>query len=193
LIGRGHYGRVYLVVDKRTNQTFVAKKIDFQGMPEEEQQKALKETQIHQKLAHKNILHFKEYYLENDMLVMIMEYCEFGDLSVYVKERKEKGELFEEALIVNWLVQMLFGLNYLHERKVLHRDIKSQNIFIDSEGAIKLADFGISKMLEHTQNLASTVVGTPYYLSPEAWSSTGYNFKSDIWSLGCVLYELCTL
>ena len=75
----------------------------------------------------------------------------------------------------------------------MHRDIKTQNIFIDSEGTIKLADFGISKMLEHTNLLASTVVGTPYYLSPEACSNKGYNYKSDIWSLGCVLYELCTL
>ncbi len=88
---------------------------------------------------------------------------------------------------------MLFGLNYLHESKILHRDIKTQNIFIDSEGVIKLADFGISKILEHTQHLASTVIGTPYYLSPEACSSSGYSFKSDIWSLGCVLYELCSL
>jgi serine/threonine protein kinase len=63
---------------------------------------------------------------------MIMEYCEFGDLSVYIKQRKEKAELFDEALIINWFVQMLFGLNYLHQHKILHRDIKTQNIFIDS-------------------------------------------------------------
>jgi NIMA (never in mitosis gene a)-related kinase len=78
---------------------------------------------------------------------MIMDYCEFGDLSVYIKTRKETRDFFEEAIIINLFVQMLFGLNYLHERKILHRDIKTQNIFIDSEGTIKLADFGISKIL----------------------------------------------
>lgn len=97
---------------------------------------------------------------------MIMDYCEFGDLSLYIKNRKTKGELFEEPLIANLFVQMLFGLNYLHESKILHRDLKTQNIFIDSEGTIKLADFGISKIMDHSQQLASTIVGTPYYLSP---------------------------
>lgn len=81
---------------------------------------------------------------------MVMEYCEFGDLSVYIKQRKQSGENFNEALIINLFVQMLFGLNYLHDNKILHRDIKTQNIFIDSEGTIKLADFGISKMLQQT-------------------------------------------
>ena len=90
-------------------------------------------------------------------------------------------------------MQLIFGLNYLHENKVLHRDLKAQNVFIDSEGTLKLADFGISKILDHTQMLASTVVGTPFYISPEACSNQGYNFKSDIWSLGCILYELCAL
>ena len=97
---------------------------------------------------------------------MIMDYCEFGDLSVYIKSRKENNQLLDEELIINLLVQMLFGINYLHDRKILHRDLKTQNVFIDAEGTIKIADFGISKMLDHTQQMANTIVGTPYYLSP---------------------------
>jgi NIMA (never in mitosis gene a)-related kinase len=85
------------------------------------------------------------------------------------------------------------ALLYIHEKRILHRDIKTQNIFLSSNGTIKLGDFGISKVLENSVSSAKTVVGTPYYLSPEACENQPYNSKSDIWALGCVLYELCTL
>lgn len=84
-------------------------------------------------------------------------------------------------------------MQYIHHKRILHRDIKTSNIFLTSNGTVKIGDFGISKVLENTLDQASTVVGTPYYMSPEVCENKPYTFKSDVWALGCVLYELCTL
>lgn len=85
------------------------------------------------------------------------------------------------------------ALEYVHGRKILHRDLKSQNIFLTANNTIKLGDFGISKVLESTCDQALTVQGTPYYMSPEVCQSKPYTYTSDVWALGCILYELCTL
>ena len=84
-------------------------------------------------------------------------------------------------------------MQYIHDLKILHRDLKTSNMFLTSNGTIKIGDFGISKVLEETAQNAETVVGTPYYLSPEICQNKPYSFKSDVWSIGCILYELCTL
>lgn len=94
---------------------------------------------------------------------------------------------------MNWFVQLCIALEYVHNRKILHRDIKSQNVFLTKNNTIKLGDFGISKVLENTNDCAMTVQGTPYYMSPEVCQNKPYTYKSDVWALGCILYELCTL
>ena len=95
--------------------------------------------------------------------------------------------------VFNWFVQIGLALEYVHGRRVIHRDIKTQNIFLTGNNTIKIGDFGISKVLETTCQNANTVVGTPYYMAPEACQSEPYTSKSDVWALGCILYELCTL
>ncbi|XP_077671573.1 serine/threonine-protein kinase Nek1 isoform X4 [Eretmochelys imbricata] len=94
---------------------------------------------------------------------------------------------------MDWFVQICLALKHVHDRKILHRDIKSQNIFLTKDGTIQLGDFGIARVLNSTVELARTCIGTPYYLSPEICRNKPYNNKSDIWALGCVLYEMCTL
>ena len=94
---------------------------------------------------------------------------------------------------MNWFVQLCLSLEYIHRRKILHRDIKSQNVFLTKSNTIKVGDFGISKVLDNTNDQAMTVQGTPYYMSPEVCQSKPYTYKSDVWSLGCILYELCAL
>ncbi|XP_022786792.1 serine/threonine-protein kinase Nek5-like [Stylophora pistillata] len=98
-----------------------------------------------------------------------------------------------EDQVLDYFVQICLGLKHVHDRKILHRDLKSQNIFLTKNGIVKLGDFGIARVLHSTMELARTCIGTPYYLSPEICENKPYNNKSDIWSLGCVLYELLTL
>ena len=124
-----------------------------------------------------------------------MEYCEGGDL--YSKINRQRGKLFSELVILQFFVQICRAVQYIHERKILHRDIKSQNIFIaapkQGRFVVKLGDFGIAKIMDGTTDYARTCIGTPYYLSPEVWENKPYNNKSDLWAMGCVLYEMSTL
>uniref|UniRef100_A0A5F4WMQ2 non-specific serine/threonine protein kinase n=1 Tax=Callithrix jacchus TaxID=9483 RepID=A0A5F4WMQ2_CALJA len=121
-----------------------------------------------------------------------MEDCDGGDLMKRISI--QRGVLFSEDQILGWLVQISLGVKHIHDRKILHRDIKTQNIFLSKNGMVaKLGDFGIARVLNNSMELARTCVGTPYYLSPEICQKKSYNNKTDIWSLGCVLYELCTL
>lgn len=122
-----------------------------------------------------------------------MEYCEVGDISYHIKRKIKNGEYFNEWEIFNWFIQICLALEYVHARRVIHRDLKTQNIFLTGNMTTKLGDFGISRVLENSNAAAMTVVGTPYYMSPEACQSAPYTAKSDVWSLGIILYELCAL
>lgn len=90
-------------------------------------------------------------------------------------------------------VQVAIAIDYIHQKKVLHRDLKTQNIFLTESGMVKLGDFGIAKVLDQTLDMAQTAIGTPLYMAPEVCTNKPYNFKSDVWALGCVLYEAITL
>ena len=98
---------------------------------------------------------------------------------------------------MNIFIQIVFGLQYLHENKIVHRDLKPSNIFVDSQGRVKLADFGLSKTLSQSQSESSlgveALVGTPLYLAPEICANQSPTYKADIWAIGCILYELCAL
>lgn len=118
-----------------------------------------------------------------------MQFCQDGDLYKKIRNTKKK---FPEKKIKNWMAQLIASIHYLHSKKILHRDLKTQNIFLNKKRLI-LGDFGISKTLENTKELANTYIGTPYYMSPELFNYKPYSYKSDIWSLGCVLYEICNL
>ena len=123
-----------------------------------------------------------------------MEYCESGDLSFFIQRMKKENKLILEEKIWKIFIQLCIGLFYLHKKKILHRDLKTQNIFIakeKSDEVIKIGDLGVAKALSHT-TFANTFVGTPYYLSPEICEEKPYNEKSDIWALGCILYQMCT-
>eukprot|EP00928_Gymnodinium_smaydae_P036717 TRINITY_DN25621_c0_g1_i2.p1 TRINITY_DN25621_c0_g1~~TRINITY_DN25621_c0_g1_i2.p1 ORF type:complete len:814 (-),score=167.37 TRINITY_DN25621_c0_g1_i2:73-2172(-) len=124
-----------------------------------------------------------------------MEYCEHGDIYTYLQAARNAGRAPEESRLIEWLVQIAWALAALHQEKILHRDLKTQNIFLTGPGdqdrfALKLGDFGVAKALNSTGDLARTQIGTPFYMSPELINSKPYSYKSDIWGLGCVLYEI---
>lgn len=111
-----------------------------------------------------------------------------GDVGQYLK--RLDGKLLPESKVWDFFVQTCIGLQYLHARKILHRDLKTLNLFLHKDGRLKIGDLGVAK--EVLESHTNTIVGTPYYLSPELCEEKPYNNKSDIWSLGCILYELCT-
>ncbi|KHN79682.1 Serine/threonine-protein kinase Nek8 [Toxocara canis] len=132
------------------------------------------------------------YFTQTEnVLSIVMQYAEGGTMDKMISD--QKGVFFSEQQVLNYFTQVAIGLEYMHSKQILHRDLKTQNILLNKKRTIvKLSDFGISKELS-TRSLASTVVGTPNYLSPEICEGRAYNQKSDLWALGCVLYELCEL
>ncbi|XP_028819776.1 serine/threonine-protein kinase Nek5 isoform X2 [Denticeps clupeoides] len=193
LVGEGAFAKAFLARRRGGGaQRCVLKQIDTRKMPGKEREASQKEVTLLSQMNHPNIVTFFTSFQEMGNLYIVMEYCDGGDLmkKIYM----QRGQLFSEEQIVDWFVQICLGLKHIHDRKILHRDIKAQNIFLSEGGTkAKLGDFGIAKMLKNTMELARTCVGTPYYLSPEICENQPYNNKTDIWSLGCVLYELCTL
>ncbi|XP_036312392.1 serine/threonine-protein kinase Nek5 isoform X1 [Pipistrellus kuhlii] len=192
VIGEGAFGKAYLAKGKSDSKHCVIKEINFAKMPIQEKEASKKEVILLAKMEHPNIVTFFSSFQENNRLFIVMEYCDGGDLMKRIY--RQRGVLFSEDQILSWFVQISLGLKHIHDRKILHRDIKTQNIFLSKNGVVaKLGDFGIARDLNNSTELAQTCIGTPYYLSPEICQNKPYNNKTDIWSLGCVLYELCTL
>lgn len=127
-------------------------------------------------MGHPNIVAHKHTFIEKGVLIIIMEFCEYGDLAYHIRKKKNKNEKFTESEIMNWFVQLCLSLEYVHSRKILHRDLKTQNIFLTADNNVKLGDFGISKVLESTADHAMTVQGTPYYMSPEVCQNKPYTY-----------------
>ncbi|XP_077076831.1 serine/threonine-protein kinase Nek1 isoform X2 [Siphateles boraxobius] len=190
-IGEGSFGKAILVKSRTDGRQYVIKEIGISRMSNKERQESRKEVAVLANMSHPNIVQYKESFEESGCLYIVMDYCEGGDL--FKKINNQRGTLFPEEQIIDWLVQICLALKHVHDRKILHRDIKSQNIFLTKDGTVQLGDFGIARVLNSTVELARTCIGTPYYLSPEICENKPYNNKSDIWALGCVLYEMCTL
>ena len=189
-LGRGAFGTVVLV--SQGSARYCVKQVDVRGVPRREREAALKEASILHRFDHPNIVQYKEQFIENNTLYIVMELAEDGDL--HNRLRKQRGRPLSERTVLDYFVQICLAMQHVHGQNVLHRDLKPQNIFLSRGGTmIKVGDFGISKELRHTHEQARTKVGTPYYMSPEAFKGRPYDGKSDIWSLGCVLYELATL
>ena len=167
-------------------------------MKEENKKEIYNEAKIMKKLFHPNVISFKDVFKDTklDYFYIVMEYADDGDLSKKIKQQQNKinkDKYFTEDKIIKYFYQICKGIEYIHSKNVIHRDIKSQNIFLMKNGTIKIGDFGIAKALTNTKSNAITIIGTPYYFSPEIINGEPYNYKTDIWSLGIVLYEMCNL
>lgn len=191
VVGRGAYGTVHLCIRLSDKKQVIIKQIPVEQMTKEERQAALNEVKVLSMLHHPNIIQYYENFLEDKALMIVMEYAQGGTLLDFLQSRN--GCLLEEENILKFLAQMLLSLQHVHSKQILHRDLKTQNILLDKKKEIvKIGDFGISKVLS-SKSKAYTVVGTPCYISPELCEGKPYNQKSDIWALGCVLYELTSL
>lgn len=146
-----------------------------------------------QQLRHCYVVRYLESFVKGKTVCIVMEYAERGDLEKYLESRRAEGKPLGEAQVLEWFIQLALGLKYIHDKKILHRDLKADNIFLTANGQIKIGDFGISKLMSETFDLAKTKIGTPFVMAPEIWEDRKYNQKSDVWSLGCVLHKMLTL
>lgn len=170
------------------------KEIDLSDLPPGARREARREADLLGRLSHENVVGHIATFLEEDRLCIVMEYCDGGDLAQVLKQRRGPTVVeFVEDEVLSIFSQCCRGLQHTHQKKILHRDLKCQNIFLTSAGQVKLGDFGIAKVLDHTTAKAGTRIGTPYYVSPEVCDNQPYGFSADVWSLGVILYELLTL
>ena len=192
-LGSGAFSTVSLVTRKQDQKIYALKCVQISKLSPIERQNSLNEIRLLASINHKNIISYKEsfYNEENHTLNIILEYADDGDLQTKIISKKKCGGFFEEKTIWSLFIQMVKGLNELHKRKIIHRDLKSANIFLMKNGVCKLGDLNVAKVVEN--GLLRTQTGTPYFASPEIWEDKPYNFKSDIWSIGCILYQMAGL
>ena len=151
---------------------------------------SLQEGMILSKLKHPNIIECYGFYYEKDKIIILIKYEEGGNL--FKKIENQNNKYFKEEEIIDWFIEICEGIKYIHSKNIIHRDLKPQNIFLNKDNHIKIGDFGISKQLID-KNKASTTIGSENYLSPEIIKEQSYDYKSDIWNLGIILYELTQL
>jgi len=199
VIGTGSYGTCKKIQRKSDKKVRVWKELDYGTMSDSEKQLLVSEVNLLRELKHDNIVRYHDRIIDKDTtkIYIIMEYCEGGDLAQLVNKHKKERKFIEETFVWKVLHQLSSALQECHSctkaSTVLHRDLKPANVFLDVNNNCKLGDFGLARVLHHDTSFAKTFVGTPYYMSPELVNRSSYNEKSDIWSLGCLIYELCSL
>jgi NIMA (never in mitosis gene a)-related kinase 1/4/5 len=190
-LGTGSYGVVYKVLKRGDKQFYVLKQISLFNMNKAQIDEVKNESKILASLNSMFIVRYYDSFIDNNNLNIIMEYCDGGDLSHLLNNQMKTGKLPNEDKIWKFFIQISLGIAYIHNKKILHRDLKTLNIFLTKDDKVKIGDLGVAKVLNQT-NFARTFVGTPYYLSPEICEEKPYNEKSDVWALGCILYEMAT-
>ena len=194
-LGKGAFSVVYLVRRKEDQKEYALKSITMEKLKECEQQNSVNEIRILASVSHPNIIGYKEAFWDNKKktLNIVMEYCDDGDLETKIKVMKRNKQKFEESLIWEYAIQIVEGLKALHDKKILHRDLKSANIFlVKGKNQCKIGDLNVSKVMKDNF-LINSQIGTPTYSSPEVWNAKPYSYKSDLWSVGCIIYEMCSL
>ena len=192
-LGEGAYSAVYKVKRLTDGIEYALKRVKLLNLNEKEKDNALNEIRIQASIRHPNVICYKEAFWERNSssLCIIMELSNDGDLFQKICAHKKKGTYIDEKEIWSIQTQMIKGIKAQHDQKVFHRDLKSANVFLSTDGTVKIGDMNVSKVAK--KGLQYTQTGTPYYASPEVWMDKPYDSKSDIWSAGCVIYEMATL
>ena len=193
-IGKGSYGKVYKVKRKSDNEIFAMKTLEIISMNQKDLTNTLNEIWFLCSIECNYICGYEESFVINngELLCIVMEFVGGGDVLSKIRTCKEQNLEINEETIWKYICQILIGLKKLHKFKIIHRDIKSANLFLSEDfEEVKLGDLGIAKLAKW--GFGETQVGTPYYLAPEIWQNNHYDYKCDIFSFGCVVYEMAAL
>ena len=189
ILGRGSFGQVYLVSRyDNINKYYAMKKISIYNVKITYKENIINEIRILKYCSCPYIIKYIDCQYNGTNIDIILPYIRRGDLSKIISKRKHKK--FDEIIIWSYFIQTCLGVKYLHDNNIIHRDIKSSNILINSTDNLYITDFGSCKVFKNENTLTNTQIGTPYYISPEILSKKEYSYKVDIWSIGCVLYEM---
>ena len=192
-IGKGSFGTIYKAIKKDNNEICAIKKIKIINLNHYEKKYIINEIRMLASHICNNLIKYLNVFLHSDHIYIVTEYAANGDLLQIIKKHKSQNTIFKEHEIWEYFIQICLGLQYLHKNNIIHRDIKSSNIFINSNNKIKIGDLGAIKIMPTHILTTRTQIGTPYYMAPEIHNQEKYTEKCDIWSLGCVLYEMIFL
>ena len=187
--------KIYKAINGINNKFFVIKEISIKNKKEDVINEIQKEAKILSQFNSDNIVKYYGAQINKNNFYILMEYCDGHDLRTFINKYKEKNEFIEENIIYDIIKQICFALKEIHDKNITHRDLKPENIFMNNNNQIKIGDFGVSKQLNSFKTLISTKhgAGTVFYNSPEVIKNGKYNKKTDIWSFGCIIYELFNL
>ncbi|XP_034086100.1 serine/threonine-protein kinase PLK1 [Gymnodraco acuticeps] len=186
-LGKGGFAKCYEITDMETKQVFAGKIVPKSLILKQHQrEKMTSEIAIHKSLNHANVVGFHGFFEDDDFVFVVLEICRRRSLLELHKRRKAVTE--PEARY--YMTQLLKGVHYLHNNRVIHRDLKLGNIFLNDDMELKIGDFGLATKIEFDGERKKTLCGTPNYIAPEVLCKKGHSYEVDIWSLGCILYTL---
>ena len=192
-LGHGAFGAAYKVLNKNDNQVYVMKKISVEMASREDISKMENEAKILSSVNSEYVVKYYESFYSEHSFNIVMELCDGSDLKKYIKEHKSQKKLIEKEKIFDLILDICEGLREIHSKNLIHRDLKPDNLFLTKDSKVKIGDFGIAKQLNNPEEYAKTCFGSLLYMAPEMARNYQYNNKIDIWSLGCIIHELCTL
>lgn len=192
-LGRGSFGTVYKVLRQADSERYALKTIDTKSMSHRGRQAAVNEISLLASVNNSYVLQFFEAFVHGELLCIVTEFAPCGDLAKRLAQLQLSETLLPESVVWSYFIQLCLGLNALHSVNIVHRDLKPANVLLISNHHLKIGDLGISKVLTASDGTAKTQCGTPAYFSPELWRRQPYNCKTDVWSLGVLLYEMMAL
>nr|XP_032517866.1 serine/threonine-protein kinase polo isoform X3 [Danaus plexippus plexippus] len=185
--GKGGFAKCYEIQDIATNQIYAGKIVSKKLMVKSSQkEKMSQEISIHRSLQHKHVVGFHSFFEDSLNIYIVLELCKRRSMMELHKRRKA----ITEPETRFYMHQILLGVQYLHSRRIIHRDLKLGNLFLDDDLHVKIGDFGLAAKIEYEGERKRTLCGTPNYIAPEILTRDGHSFEVDIWSLGCIMYTL---
>ena len=193
VIGRGQYSSVHKARRRSDGRLVAMKLVQIFDMDGASRRECVNETRILSELKHAHIIEYLDYFTHDNDLFLILEYASGGDLSAVIAANLQQQQPMSEMDVWQFTYQLSSALAFMHSKRIMHRDIKPANILICDDHTCKLGDLGLGRFISQSSAAAYSEVGTPFYMSPEAITGAGYSFASDVWSLGCLVYELVML